>query len=584
MLTTFYKIVVIISLLLIAAAMPVYAAHDCSDPNYVRSFDERLDGHTCTEVTRIPIRWSGGVAHFRVLATDDVRGRRSNIVVSWISQAASRIGAAMDQMGGLRLDDPTIMISNLPMPLIGDVRAWALIQGRQPYKGQCLGIAYEFDDTYDADAARQILAHETFHCIQRATWPGSLEVAERGWWVEGSAEYFANFAVPGTRLRGRFVPTFQSHALSTSLLDMAYENEVFFSWLGEHHGVRGVKSFLDAVSPGRDRAAYRANAEAALSPGDWKDFAIAAASDSIYEPDSTVGVGLDQSAIPLRDLGNGETHLTADALVILVVALNPAPPGLHQLHTIATPRPYGATKNLNNSSGWAEMPESMDVPCQEQLRIYLAAMTATQRGQDIRIQDNVQRHVCKERPGPGPTSSSGSIVGTWEMTAESLQRDIKLIVARTDRCTIVSGSFRMTFNPNGAGRAPGSGLFTFDRITFRCEPPASSGTDWFVRTIDGTSHIRWYTNAGVLILSFADLARQVGTIRTEMHYRIAPYQTPNPETKEGPLMSGIGLGPFLGGRYRISGDTLHVGSPPGHPPDENYSFDFIRVGAPTQRR
>src|SRR6185436_13594355 len=113
---------------------PALAVNDCSDAAYITSFDPRLAGHRCTEVERIPIRWSGGVAHFRVLKTDDATLDATGRAKEWIREAAGRIGSAMDQMGGLTVNDPTVLITNLayesPSGSLGG--AWAATLVNQP--------------------------------------------------------------------------------------------------------------------------------------------------------------------------------------------------------------------------------------------------------------------------------------------------------------------------------------------------------------------------------------------------------------------------------------------------------------------
>ena len=115
---------------------PALAVNDCSDAAYVRSFDARLAGRRCEEIARIPIRWRGGIAHFRVLKTDDAPVGSGENATAWIRAAAARIAVAMDQMGGLRIADPTIMITNLDQTTSTGRRVWALVLGRQPYPGQ----------------------------------------------------------------------------------------------------------------------------------------------------------------------------------------------------------------------------------------------------------------------------------------------------------------------------------------------------------------------------------------------------------------------------------------------------------------
>ena len=69
------------------------------------------------------------------------------------------------------------------------------------------------------------IAHEMFHCVQYASLsPEQMATYGAGgdWWIEGSAEYFANLTLPGRNYHPDLIEAFQSRATSTSLLDFTY--------------------------------------------------------------------------------------------------------------------------------------------------------------------------------------------------------------------------------------------------------------------------------------------------------------------------------------------------------------------------
>ncbi len=481
--------------------LPAFAVNDCTDPAYVRAFDPRLAGRRCSEIARIPIRWSGGVAHFRVLATDDVRtDRRTNTAIAWIREAAGRMGAAMDQMGGLRLDDPTIMLTNLPRPVIGGVTAWAFTLGVQPYAGQCLVTGFPLGDLVTENLAVYQFSHEIFHCIQRATWPGTIGASGSGWWREGSAHYFAELTIPGTRFADGPVARFESGALSTSLLDFSYENVVFFSWLGGRSGPPAVKAFIDRVAPGRSRDAYRAIAAGALSPDQWKDFATAFVGNDIRLPGTARTIGADWGALPRFSTASGaEIPLRADPLVVLGAVVQFTPSAKFRTRVAGTP--YGATREPV-SEPWRPFPDLVDVPCNQEWDYFIAGMSARAEGADVTIRANMvgRPRDCTTCASPATARREACVVGTWRYVAPPrvCEKLIRLAKAnntaehQTFMTECNTGQTTVTFSADGSV----SGEVTGSRQVTRTTTPA--GTTTIVTKFNPRGTAGWSTSAGTL--------------------------------------------------------------------------------------
>jgi hypothetical protein len=101
-----------------------------------------------------------------------------------------------------------------------------------------------------ANQLRRTIEHELFHCSQEAHPTLSRAVysrAEDGWWMEGSAEYFAGLAIsealPGSPFYGGFV----AGIFAQPLYSLDYNGYVFFAYLGRTRGTEAVVSLLHNV-------------------------------------------------------------------------------------------------------------------------------------------------------------------------------------------------------------------------------------------------------------------------------------------------------------------------------------------------
>src|SRR5690606_38060170 len=140
---------------------------------------------------------------------------------------------------------------------------------------------------YPASTGRRGLAitaaHEFFHCVQASEFPDTYDRASSSWWVEGTAEWFANLVFPGTGTSDGFVSEFDSVSHDTALTAMEYESVVFFFWLGERQGSGAIGRLMRAVQQPGEPAQQDALA-AFLPAEEWQDFAEAYLSRRIRQP------------------------------------------------------------------------------------------------------------------------------------------------------------------------------------------------------------------------------------------------------------------------------------------------------------
>ncbi|MEX2548478.1 MAG: hypothetical protein WD830_11945 [Chloroflexota bacterium] len=84
---------------------------------------------------------------------------------------------------------------------------------------------------------RQVVAHELAHCFQTETFPAqNFDYGVTRWREEGLADHLSDLVYPSNNLEWKFLPTLKAQELSTSLLDRAYTNFLWFQYLANRLG------------------------------------------------------------------------------------------------------------------------------------------------------------------------------------------------------------------------------------------------------------------------------------------------------------------------------------------------------------
>lgn len=263
---------------------PAAAFGDCSAPGYLASVEERMEGLAvdCTEVDRFRIETPKGGRQVRIVRTSELPTTDIPVLVREIRRGIEQSAARLSSVGAFAPADITIWISHLlPEPAADD-------EELDEVDGQIVGA----DDgcrmaLYPASTGRRGLAitaaHEFFHCVQASEFPDTYDRASSSWWVEGTAEWFANLVFPGTATSDGFVSEFDSVSHDTALTAMEYESVVFFFWLGERQGSGAIGRLMRAVQQPGEPAQQDALA-AFLPAEEWQDFAEAYLSRRIRQP------------------------------------------------------------------------------------------------------------------------------------------------------------------------------------------------------------------------------------------------------------------------------------------------------------
>lgn len=121
--------------------------------------------------------------------------------------------------------DPSLMaLASLPGIYLSDL-------GGEP----CPVMIHPHGLTLPLDEFRQTIAHEIFHCVQ--LWvKGEFGGDSAVWYIEGMAEYMGNVVYPAVNAEYNFASDWDYNSIDHWIFDMAYDNFVFFQFLGNQFG------------------------------------------------------------------------------------------------------------------------------------------------------------------------------------------------------------------------------------------------------------------------------------------------------------------------------------------------------------
>ncbi len=475
-------VVVIVCLSVTLVAQPALAVNDCSDASYVQAFDARLGGGACEEVARIPIPFRGGRAVMRVLRTPDVvMDARTNALIGWLRDVAGRTGESMNAMGGLELDDVSILMTGFSRPSDGaDAMAMA-IWPNPAYSGQCLIPMFLGDFDEGAEQFEFYIAHEIFHCIQFKTWDYGPATAGAYWWAEGSAEYFAALTIPEADGPRDSIEHFDERSSDQSLLSMSYENVVLFSWVGGRANPSGVKHTLDILAEARTSGAVADAAERAFGRDNLLAFAQDYLDSAIALPH---GRAMQSSPrIPTQE-ADRPLHLAGDPFVVVRGQIN-YEAGRYENRVDVREGRYQAAREPRT---WAALPGDLNIECNAETSYVFAAFSTLDAGVDIEVTpNNVQERTCvacgaaaRER-----RQRNSCLVGTWHFAGHqnfcaNFAARVAESGARVLEC--IPGTSDVTFSADGTAVARASGQSIFvqlnSEMTMRTQQDVVGNANW----------------------------------------------------------------------------------------------------------
>jgi hypothetical protein len=268
---------------------------DCMTEGYIASFEVAgVDDLTCAEVFRFTFPTPGGERIVRGIADLNADWAFQPSTVAAAEAAAREATAGLAGLGTYRVGDVTILLladQFAPEATRDPDARQVLAQAWDPLKraaSECRMTLFLWGAGGVTEDFPTTLAHELFHCVQYATLsPDQMATLGAGgdWWIEGSAEAFAAYAIVESRGTADWGAEFNaSVAARMPIHEMSYEAVIFFYWLIQSREIGGLMPFLAGMSGEGGGAGQRAAMRDALTDADWLDFAEAYVDDRIWHP------------------------------------------------------------------------------------------------------------------------------------------------------------------------------------------------------------------------------------------------------------------------------------------------------------
>ncbi len=546
----------------LAAADPALAFGRCTDAGYLAGFDASLTPRPCRVIHTTQVRWRGGAADMRVIvdytptpaldAGHDEFARR-------VDELAGRVGRAMDTMGRLQLPPVTVLLSDL------EFRGYHAGTFDRP--DECKVVFYKTAREVSLETFLFTFSHELFHCIQARSLPetyrasGAARVedgAEVDWWMEGSAEYFAHLANPGSGEGQRFINDFDQQSPDDSLLDMAYPAVVFFLGLGHRRGPEGVGSFLRAMARSPGREAQLAALQAALPMSEWLALGEDYLGGRIRKPD---GSGIDSivdggATVVFAGAQRHESSTDPYVLARETFKFNRG-----RRYTLAIEGASGELRSRFGEGGrWTDPPTRV-LACNQDK--FYTVMTLATEGE-------VPRHTFVSREPERVDERAGCLIGDWAPTPEAV-RSQAAMVAETGSAALAPHGAAMSCGPVGEpwvlSFAPGAqGEVRWSGFGHRCSAGDSRGQMVQTATRRGSTQFTWDVRA-----PGAGMATYTGnSVVWTYDMQIGPVGLPprsNPDS--GPAVAANGFA------YTCSADALTIQGLYGL---DTGQADYTRIG------
>ncbi len=378
---------------------------DCAAAGYLGGVDNRMDGVAldCVEEERFTIGMPAGDRDVRIIRSADDRSAGLAAMAADIRSGIEAAAASLMTIGQGDTAAITVWISALASS--GDAEAATLPLGRSD--SECVMAMYE-----GADDAAYTTAHEFFHCVQFATVGDAAFTSASTWWVEGSAEWFANFVYAGRGASDGDVGVFDAISFETPLTSMAQESVVFFFWLAENYGPSMVMDLIGAMPASGGEAGQQDALAGVLSADAFQQFGQDYLDQRITQPG---GRSIPSNPFP-GDIyvwdESTEHTLQAARFVLARFQLELA----CGIWTIEHSDEKGTWKVSRDDGDWQQMPETVSGSGSDPVRYRVAAFGV--EGEGFQATINASRSACSRCEAPPVDDTvAACLIGRWQLVS-----------------------------------------------------------------------------------------------------------------------------------------------------------------------
>lgn len=440
-LATLGGLLVLATVVLITSPRPAAAEFGvCDEPAYMACFDTRFgEGplglgprYDCVERLRVPARAHSGVRHIRVLHDLNADWVTDEALMAEIDRGVRAAAAQLERMGTFDLRDVSILVAD-DFPPREDAETFSNFAGwtyADPTgsERECQIAFFVLGPGGKTDYAAAVIAHEIFHCVQKATLSPEqtnsivgmgFEARGGAWWMEGSADWFASMAVEGPAYFQRRVDSFDAESPTTPLHHMSYQSLPFFWWYSAEHGETAVLPFLAGMAASGDERAQTTAMAEALPQARWLDFAQAYLDGRIQRPRGAAVRFNPQEGETVRWESTRVVRRPLQPFVIDRAWLE------CDCGTWATAADPDAVFRVRPDEGrWGALPDRIDTEAGDDAWFRLAAFNATPARRDL-VFDFRHEVPCE---GCGGNRIDPCVAGRWRLTsggaAEWMRRNL----------------------------------------------------------------------------------------------------------------------------------------------------------------
>jgi len=445
---------IVLFLLLLVFCAPANAAMgNCRSSAYLARFDARLASSTdflCVEAGRASVNSSSGTSHIRLVHHVAADWAALPGVIRAFNNGIQSSARALPSLGNFRFTDVTILLID-DLPPGGSTERFGQIAARTSFLpgDECLISIWLLGEAARPDTAASVVAHEIFHCVQRANLSQAQMLSGAGgsgaggdWWLEGSAEWFITAAMTAPWYSSDRVRIFDEQSRVRPLNRMAYEAYVFFSWLGRSR--TRVLPFLSRMASSSNVSAQRTAMMAALGEDQWLQFAKDYMDQRIRD-----GQGASIGSTPQR--GNSmlwnATRTQRINLVPFVLSRGDLFFECGSWNVSPRPARFHAAK-ASDATVWTAIPSSIDARDGRRREYRFVAMASANADTPMQITGTLA-HRCTECAGT--RSIDRCMIGTWRMTADGAGQVMRQFVpaGKARLANYSADGSTMTMNEDG---------------------------------------------------------------------------------------------------------------------------------------
>ncbi len=470
-----FSVLATIVIALVSGEARAYAPGDCERAGYLEAFAPGLLRERCVLLGRYDVNFDGRTVQISVIRREDDGSGDDAAWMVRAEQLARRLGPALESMGGLRLLPVTVLLANFAEPdpdeRYGPAHAEARVTGYESRIAdtECPIIFYKQSEPISLDEFIFTYSHEVFHCVQASTFWTRYRVASSAWWSEASAEYFAFLTAPASRAGDVWFPEFARQSHAHSMLDLQYENVVFFLWLAGARGPSGVRELMARMPETDGQPAQLAALQSVVPMDAWLNFTKAFMDGVIPIPGGrrVPGPGYPPESYIVDSPADHTFATSAYRLLRTQFEFSEGKSYDVEMHALADdPRTLFSD---HPSGGWAPPPATVNA-CAEP-KIYRTVTTSVDGPADHQIAITEARELDQR---------ACCLIGDWTPTHETLV-DTALLANRignelaatrgapAPQCSHAGGDWRLSFHADGSG-----GVF-WNAFTNECKMVAPRG-------------------------------------------------------------------------------------------------------------